>query len=183
MSYDEINSNDNNVNVMKYDPYFKKYRNEIYTDLAENPSALFNFFLENNSVAKKISDEDEKYLIDTFNNYNKTRKNIFIFSYISIFTIDQIILRFLYPKYRVDGFRITINLFKYAFLPLTLYTLIKNKYLLDLEEVYLDTALKYKFSIDDFNEIFDIYEKEKLSDNLDEIIQQRNSYLSKKIIK
>ena len=40
------------------DPEFKVYRDGIYDDMIDNPCLLFNFFVDNNDILKKIELRD-----------------------------------------------------------------------------------------------------------------------------
>jgi hypothetical protein len=53
------------------------------------------------------------------------KMNVMVYSVAGIFLIDQVLLRFAFPKFRIPRFRFTVNFMKYVIAPLSLYTFYK----------------------------------------------------------
>lgn len=86
---------------------------------------MFNYFLHNNDIFKFISKEDEKLAhMMTIHTANK-EANAFFGTLGGVFVVDQIVLRFLAPNFRIPRFRLLVFLGKYALLPCIGYTVVK----------------------------------------------------------
>jgi hypothetical protein len=86
---------------------------------------MFNYFLHNNDIFKFISPEDEKLAhMMTIHTANK-EANAFFGTLAGVFVVDQILLRFLAPNFRIPRLRLIVNLTKYALFPCIGYTICK----------------------------------------------------------
>lgn len=92
--YDSDNHQDSsNLSSSTRDPYFERYQLQIYQELSENPSALFNFFFENNDILKKIEEKDCRYLNVVYSHWYATCNNAIYGSLIGTAVLDFFVLR------------------------------------------------------------------------------------------
>ena len=156
------------------DPYFERYQMQIYQELAENPSALFNFFYENNDILKRIEPKDHAYLSLVYVDWYNKCNNALWGSFIGVAVLDFFVLRkhvgpkipsFVKPLYFVA---------KYAGVPMLSYKL-TNDYL-NIEQEFLDCAAHYNFGYEDFENALSIFEKAKIANKLDLLLEQRGDF-------
>jgi hypothetical protein len=86
---------------------------------------MFNYFLHNNDIFRFISPEDEKNChLMTLHTANK-EANAFFGTLGGVFVVDQVLLRFMAPNFRIPRFRLLVNLTKYALFPCIGFTVVK----------------------------------------------------------
>jgi len=168
---------------VRRDPYFEKYTFDAFQELNKNPSVLFNFFLENNDILRKISKEDEDMLMEKMvERENKCGMTV-IGTFLGILLYDKVALPAFYkgrenvPRFK--NFRVLIFLFKYGFLPLLAGKLMDRH--LFVEADFLNVADKYMFNYDDFSQAMNLFERAKLMGHLDELLEKRADFDMRKL--
>jgi hypothetical protein len=145
-SNNEVSSE--NLSKTTRDPYFERYSLQIYQELSENPSALFNFFFENNDILKRIEDKDYNYLCLVYQRWNDMCNNTLYGSFLGVCALDFLVLRktigpkvpkFVKPLY---------FLFKYVAVPMVSFKMMDNY--LNIEEDFVECAAHYNFGYEDF---------------------------------
>lgn len=179
----ETNQSENGETAIR-DPYFEKYTYDLYMDMSENPSELFNFFLENNDIFKKISSEDELYLFKQLRNRREYCTYAFwgsLAASLGYFKLahHRIFPQITQPKSRGLFFNLCVFGARYALPPLV-GSLAMDSYL-DVEQDFLNMAGKYSFKYDDFDGAMKIFERAKLLGFLDELIEKRDDFDFKKL--
>lgn len=158
------------------DPFFEKYTYDVYQSMSQNPSELFNFFFENNDILKKISQEDERTL---YLRFKERQEKVFYSAMgtaVAIFIADKFIAPKLFPTrpLRMERFRILAFGAKYILCPLIAYKAMDNY--LNLEDEFMNCALKYNFNYDDFSQAMGVFERAKLLGCLDDLLKQRADF-------
>jgi hypothetical protein len=82
-----------NISRSTRDPYFERYSLQIYQELSENPSALFNFFYENNDILKRIDEKDFNYLNVVYADWYFKCNNAIWGSFVGMAALDFLVLR------------------------------------------------------------------------------------------
>lgn len=163
-----------NLSKTTRDPYFERYSLQIYQELSENPSALFNFFFENNDILKKIDKNDYNYLCLVYKRWSVMCNNALFGTIVGMGALDFFFLRksvgpkvpkFLKPVY---------FLFKYIGMPMISFKL--TDLYLNIEEDFLDCAGHYNFGYEDFEQAMAIFEKAKIVNKLDLLLEQRGDF-------
>lgn len=163
------------------DPYFEQYTYDMYQSLADNPSALFNFFVENNDIFRKISDQDMKFMYQRWIDRRDYMGWTAIGTLGAVMLYDKVIMPRIYPNqdFRMKRFRMLAFGMKYAVVPLLATRLVDWK--INISDDYLKIAQKYNFGYDDFNAAMNILERAKLLGYLDELQEMRGSFDFKKL--
>lgn len=163
------------------DPYFEQYTYDMYQSLAENPSALFNFFVENNDIFRKIDDTDMKYMYKRWAERRDYMGWAAIGTIASVLVYDKVIMPRIYPnqEFRLKKFRLLAFTMKFAVLPLLATRLVDWK--MDIGTDYQKIAEKYNFGYDDFNSAMNVLERAKLMGHLDELQEQRGNFDFRKL--
>lgn len=163
-------------NVLR-DPYFEKYTYDLFQDMAQNHSELFNFFLENNDILKRISKEDESYLFNKL----RQRQEYCTYAFLGTLTGCYVLNKFIIPRFRPTvpksrGLFLSLSIYfvKYLVPPLLAHQLI-DLYL-DVDQKFYDTASKYNLQYDDFSQAMTIFERAKLLGYLDELMEKRGDF-------
>jgi hypothetical protein len=173
--YDSENSMDSsNVSKSTRDPYFERYELQIYQELAENPSALFNFFYENNDILNRINKTDYAYLQLVYTNWYYKCNNALWGSFAATAVLDLLVLRKTVGPKVPKFFKPIYFLFKYVGVPLLSYQA-TNKYL-DIEKDFIAAAEEYNFGYEDFEQALAIFEKAKIVNKLDLLLKERGNF-------
>ena len=91
---------------------FEQYKSELYQTFGQTPMTLFKFFFENNEIFNQIKDEDMNELRRMHMIYI-IRGNSYLYgSFLSVFLIDQVFFRLVFPKFRINRFRFPLNIAK-----------------------------------------------------------------------
>ena len=173
--YDSSNSVDSsNISTSTRDPYFERYQLQIYQELSENPSALFNFFFENNDILKRIEAKDYNFLQLVYANWYAQCNNAIWGSLIGTSVLDFFVLRkFVGPKVP-KFFKPLYFLAKYVGVPLCSYKAM-DEYL-DIEQDFIDCAGHYNFGYEDFEQALGLFEKAKIANKLDLLLKERGDF-------
>lgn len=101
------------------DPYFEKYTYDLFQQMGTNPSVIFNFFLENNDILRRINKEDERGLFLAYVNRQYTMAFSAFGALISVLLYDKVLMpRIMKGKpYRLPRFRLLAFVTKYFFWP------------------------------------------------------------------
>lgn len=145
--------------------------------MSQNHSELFNFFLENNDILKRISKEDESFLLSKLKQREEYCTIAFWGTLIASYTVNKLVIpriRPTVPKSRGAFLSLSIFFLKYLAPPLVAHHL--TDLYLDLDQQYYDMASKYNLQFDDFNQALVIFERAKLLGYLDELMEKRGSF-------
>lgn len=156
------------------DPEFKKYRDSTYEELIENPCKLFNFFVENNDILHKVSQDDEEDIGFQTLVYFRDCLNGSLAGLATTLVLDKGIFTYAYPIPRYPRFRGVIFCGKYLLMPF-----IGNRighWFSPLHGLMRDMTIKYDFGYEDFNWAMDIYETAWKVGLLDELLEQREEF-------
>ena len=163
------------------DPYFEKYTYDLFQQMGQNPSVIFNFFLENNDIFRRINKEDERSLFLAWVNRQYTMAVSAFGTLIAVIVYDKVLMPrimkerpFRLPKYRLLAF-----ITKYLFWP-WMGTRVAD-WALDIDEKYKTAAIKYNFGYDDFAQAMNIFERAKIVGLLDELLEKRGQFDFKKL--
>lgn len=166
---------------VRRDPYFEKYTYQVFREISENPAEVFNFFLENNDILRRIDNEDEKKLLDLSQERKEKCSLAGIATGVGVFVYDKVLMPRVFKdrQFRFKNFRFLAFLVKYAFWPMVGFKLMDNY--LDVEEHYKQAAIKYNFGYEDFSQAMGIFERAKLAGLLDELLVERTKFDFKKL--
>ncbi len=159
------------------DPYFEKYSYDIFQELSQNHSELFNFFLENNDILKRISNEDELFLFTKSKERKEYCGYAFLGALIGSYGLNKFVIPRFWPsvpKSRGPFLSLSIFFLKYFTAPLIAHEL--TDMYLDIDQKFYDMASKYSFQYEDFSEAMTIFERAKLLGYLDELMEKRGEF-------
>lgn len=165
------------------DPYFEKFAYDMYQELAENPSALFNFFLENNDIFRKISPEDVNHLYHRWNDRKEFMGWAAVGSVFGMLFYDKVLMpRLMKARGRPipeRRFKLLTFGLKYMVFPFVATRLVDWK--MNIEDDFKQMCLKYNFGYDDFNSAMNILERAKLLGLLEELQEKRGEFDFRKL--
>jgi hypothetical protein len=166
---------------VRRDPYFEKYTYQVFREISENPAEVFNFFLENNDILRKITTEDETKLLE----YSQQRKDkctlAALATGVGVYVYDKVLMPMVFKErqFRFKNFRFLAFMVKYGFWPLVGFRLMDNY--LDVDEHFKQAAIKYNFGYEEFSQAMGIFERAKLAGLLDELLVERSNFDFKKL--
>ena len=132
---------------------FEQYKSELYQTFGQTPMTLFKFFFENNEIFNQIKDEDMNELRRMHMIYI-IRGNSYLYgSFLSVFLIDQVFFRLVFPKFRINRFRFPLNIAKYIGIPLIAWRYCDLCQLTDVEKAFEENMEKYNFNYEDYNRV------------------------------
>lgn len=164
------------------DPYFEKYSYDLFQEMSQNHAELFNFFLENNDILKRIDKEDEFFL------FTKTKQRqdycgyAFWGTLVGCYALNKLIIPRVWPsapKSRGPFLSLSFFFLKYLAAPLVAHQV--TDIYLDLDQRYYDMASKYNFQFEDFSQALVMFERAKLLGHLDELMEKRGDFDFKKL--
>ena len=161
------------------DPYFEKFSYEMYQSLSENPCALFNFFIENNDIFRKIKEEDMNFM---YQRLTKRQENMSYGAFGALggmLLYDKVIKKRLFEPKIQSRFRFLTFGFKYLVFPWVV-TRAVDLYM-NLDDEFKKIANNYNFGYDDFNAAMNVLERAKLMGLLDELQDKRGDFDFKKL--
>lgn len=161
---------------------FSSVRAEILTQLLENRSEFFKFFVHHNSIFKMISDDDYNRLINESQFFSITNTYVSLLTIGSVFVVDQLLMRYLAPNFRIKKFRFPLFLGKYIGIPLFVSTLSYSYLIKQLEQSFFDIDEKYNFGMPEFNVAMDVLERAFNVGKLEELLEERENFDWKKVI-
>lgn len=161
------------------DPYFERFSYDMYQSLAENPSGLFNFFVENNDIFRKISQEDMTFMLKRLQRRQEIMGYSGIGTFFSVLLYDRVIKKRLFETPAQPRFKVLTFAFKYLCLP-WLATRAADRYVA-VDEDFKKLTLKYNFGYDDFSSSMSILERAKLLGLLDELQEKRANFDFRKL--
>lgn len=166
---------------VRRDPYFEKYTYQVFREISENPAEVFNFFLEQNDILRRIAPEDEKRLLELSQQRKDKCTLAGIAAGVGVLVYDKVLMPMVFKdrQFRFKNFRALAFLIKYAFWPMVGFRLMDSY--LDIEEHYKQAALKYNFGYEDFSQAMGIFERAKLAGLLDELLVERAKFDFKKL--
>ena len=175
-SYKKSNSeplqelDDNGMLKGKRDPYFETYAMAFYQETyAENPSAFFNFFLENNHCLKKLDDKDYFELMGKAWQNRVARVNGFFLGLGGTALGQLIWKKASLPRINVKFLRPFVFATKWLLPPFLGYG--AGDLLYDIEDDFIDAADKYNFQFEDFKEAMEIFELARQQDKFDDLMK------------
>ncbi|KAL4486030.1 hypothetical protein ABPG72_003964 [Tetrahymena utriculariae] len=158
------------------DPSITEHRHAHFDMISQNRSEFFNFFFENNDIFKLIDPEDEEYLKVMHFKYLNTTANFTFGTFGAVLLVDQVLMRFFVPHFKIKNFRFILNTTKYIGLPLIGFWVGKNYFAQDVEQSYIRMSDKYSFNYYDFNRCMDVLERAERVGRLDELLQERSNF-------
>ena len=159
--------------VANRDPTFKQYRDGIYEDMIDNPAGLFDFFMRNNDIFKKINDDDFRVCVTTGLHY---QHQIFVGTGLGLAgtAITNFLIWPRVTKFRFTTFRGIVFVAKWfggGFLGNRI-----AHYMHPIEDIYRELTIKYNLGYEDFNWAMDIYEHAWRSGKLDQLMEERDKF-------
>ena len=151
---------------------FKQLKQEYFLEISNNKSEFFNFFYENNSIFKKISEEDYIKLSQELI-FSKLKANKVLLSYYPLFfTADRFIIPYFFPKFkRIPYFRPLFFGIKYVCFPFLVYGFSLNYFNKRVDKCFLNFSEKYNFSYGDYLDSMEIIEVAAREDKLEELLK------------
>jgi hypothetical protein len=151
----------------------------MYQSMSDNPSALFNFFVENNDIFRRISQDDMNFMFRRL----QTRQEAMGYSGLAtlggVILYDAFLKKRLFENPRQPRFKFLTFAFKYVMLP-WLSTRVADR-VVAVEDDFQKLAIKYNFGYDDFSSSMSILERAKLLGLLDELQEKRGNFDFKKL--
>lgn len=123
-----------------------------------------------------IDPEDEEYLKMMHLKYLNTTANFTFGTFGAVLFVDQILMRWLMPTFKIKGFRLILNTGKYLGLPLIGFWVGKKYFAQDVEESFMRISDKYSFNYYDYNKCMDIFERAERAGRMDELLQERAKF-------
>lgn len=115
---------------------FDDYRSNLFSELSENRSALFNFFFERNRILKFIEPEDYKLLQTKYFQYLNTTANWTAGSLIGMIVVDKLLLPRMAPNFHIPFMRPLVFLAKWVGVPMLGFIVSRNLMVNDVEAAY-----------------------------------------------
>lgn len=159
--------------VANRDPSFKQYRDGIYEEMIDNPCNLYNFFMKNNDIFRKIEDEDFEECVY----YSQSYQQSIFHGTLAGLVGTAVINKWIWPRFtnfRFNSFRGVVFVAKWfggAFLGNRIV-----HYIHPIHEIFKEKTIKYNFGYEDFNWAMDIYEHAWRQGRLDDLMEQRDNF-------
>lgn len=161
------------------DPYFERFSYDMYQSMSENPSALFNFFVENNDIFRKISQDDMRFMISRLHKRQEAMGWSGVGTLASVILYDRVLKKRIFETPRQPRFKLLTFGFKYLVLP-WIATRAADRYMA-IEDDFQKLSQKYNFGYDDFSSSMNILERAKILGLLDELQEQRGNFDFRKL--
>lgn len=139
---------------------FQKFKVDLYSVIGLNSQTLFNFFFENNNYFHMISQEDQNSLIEKNFLYLNRTCNYTIGAFFGVLIVDKIVMKKFLPNFRIPGFRLPINIFKYLGIPLLAYKFSELYLMREVNNSFEELQKKYSFNYEDYNKVMDSHGRE-----------------------
>jgi hypothetical protein len=156
------------------DPEFKKYRDSIYDDMIDNPCKLFNFFVENNDILKKIDLRDYAQIVCETMDYELTVSAGTVAGIFGTALTNFVAFPYFKPGFKIKRFRGLVFVGKWLG-----GAMIGNRLAHlwhPLPTIIHDQTIKYNFGYEEFNWAMDIYEQAWRVGKLEELLEKRDGF-------